>query len=126
MGKSTIVNRLVPSARAATAEVSRSLETGKHTTTHARMYYLGPRTHVIDVPGIQAFGLHHLEPADLARAFPESRPLLGQCRFADCRHMREPDCALVQATQSGAISQRRLSAYRRLVQEGEAPDGRGR
>lgn len=117
MGKSTLVNRLVPAARAATAEVSRSLATGKHTTTHTRLHHLNPHTHVLDAPGIQVFGLHHVEPQALARAFPEFRSWLGQCRFADCRHLREPDCAIARAATDGVISERRLGSYRRLLEE---------
>lgn len=117
MGKSTIVNRLVPTAGAATAEVSRFLAAGKHATTHTRLYHLDPRTHVVDAPGIQVFGLHHIDPLELAHAFPEFRPWLGKCRFADCRHLREPDCAIARAAADGTISERRLQAYRRLLAE---------
>lgn len=117
MGKSTIVNRLVPGARAATAEVSSSLATGKHTTTYTRLYHLNAHAHVVDAPGIQVFGLHHIAPPALARAFPDFRPWLGQCRFADCRHLHEPDCAIARAATEGAISERRLAAYRRLLEE---------
>jgi ribosome biogenesis GTPase len=117
MGKSTIVNCLAPAARAATAEVSQSLATGKHTTTHTRLYHLNPRTAIVDAPGIQLFGLHHIDPPDLGRAFPEFRPWLGQCRFSDCRHLYEPECAISRAAQRGTISDRRLQAYRRLLQE---------
>lgn len=117
VGKSTIVNRLLPAARAATAEVSRSLAAGKHTTTHTRLYHLDAHTHLVDAPGIQVFGLQHIDAPDLAQAFPEFRRWLGECRFTDCRHLREPDCAIVRAAASGAISDRRLQAYRRLLAE---------
>lgn len=117
MGKSTIVNRIVPDARAATAEVSRALATGKHTTTHTRLYRLDAHTRIVDAPGIQVFGLHHIDLADLARAFPDFRPWLGQCRFANCRHLREPDCAVARAAQNGDIAEARLQAYRRLLEE---------
>ncbi|MET1082816.1 MAG: ribosome small subunit-dependent GTPase A [Burkholderiales bacterium] len=117
MGKSTIVNRLLPEARAATAEVSRYLEAGKHTTSHARLYHLGPESHIVDAPGLQAFGLRHLDRRDLAHAFVEFRPLLGQCRFADCRHLKEPDCAVVRAADGGGIAEQRLKVYRRLLEE---------
>jgi ribosome biogenesis GTPase len=117
MGKSTIVNRLVPAARAATADVSRFLEAGKHTTTHTRLYHLDPRTRIVDAPGIQVFGLHHIDPPELAYAFPEFRPWLGQCRFSDCLHLHEPDCAIVRAAAGGMIAERRIKAYRRLLEE---------
>lgn len=117
MGKSTLVNRLVPEARAATGEVSRFLEAGRHTTTHARLYHLGADAHIVDAPGVQSFGLRHLDRHDLAHAFVEFRSLLGQCRFADCRHLKEPDCAVARAAEKRGISGRRLGIYRRLLEE---------
>lgn len=117
MGKSTILNQLLPEAAAETREVSASLGTGKHTTTHARLYHLDGHSDLIDTPGVQAFGVHHLGVADLAAAFIEFRPLLGQCRFRDCRHLAEPGCAINTAQAAGVISPRRLVSYRRLAED---------
>lgn len=117
MGKSTILNQLLPEAVAETREVSASLGTGKHTTTHARLYHLDGHSELIDTPGVQAFGVHHLGVADLAAAFIEFRPLLGQCRFRDCRHLAEPGCAINAAQAAGVISPRRLVSYRRLAED---------
>jgi len=117
MGKSTLLNALVPDAGAATREISEALDSGKHTTTHARLYHLDPESHLIDSPGLQEFGLHHLDLQELEAAFPEFRPLLGQCRFRDCRHDREPDCALTAALQRGEITSRRFATYRALRNE---------
>jgi len=117
MGKSTILNRLLPHAAAVTQDVSAALGTGKHTTSHARLHHLDHASDIIDTPGVQAFGVHHLGVADLAAAFVEFRPYLGQCRFRDCRHLEEPGCALVAAHEAGAITTRRLAAYRRLAAE---------
>jgi ribosome biogenesis GTPase len=117
MGKSTILNQLLPAAAAETREVSASLGTGKHTTTHARLYHLDGHSDLIDTPGVQAFGVHHLGVADLAAAFIEFRPLLGQCRFRDCRHLAEPGCAIHGAQAAGLISPRRLASYRRLAED---------
>lgn len=117
MGKSTILNQLIPGAAAQTREVSASLGTGKHTTTHAKLYHLDARSALIDTPGVQAFGVHHLGVTDLASAFIEFRPLLGQCRFRDCRHLSEPGCAIAAAEAAGTISARRLASYRRLAEE---------
>jgi ribosome biogenesis GTPase len=117
MGKSTIINGLVPHAAARVAEISIALGTGKHTTTHAELYHLGPDSHIIDSPGLQEFGLHHLTPVDAANAFVEIRPLLGNCRFRDCRHMSEPGCAVLDAVARGEISKRRFGSYRRLADE---------
>lgn len=117
MGKSTILNQLIPGAAAQTREISASLGTGKHTTTHAKLYHLDARTALIDTPGVQAFGVHHLGVTDLAAAFIEFRPLLGQCRFRDCKHLSEPGCAITAAEAAGTISARRLASFRRLAEE---------
>ncbi|MFN7085852.1 MAG: ribosome small subunit-dependent GTPase A [Burkholderiales bacterium] len=117
VGKSTIVNRLLPQAAARVGELSAARGSGRHTTTHARLYHLDATSHVIDSPGMQEFGLHHLSVAELAHAFVEFRPLLGRCRFRDCRHLREPDCAIAAACAAGEISARRLASYRELASE---------
>ncbi len=115
MGKSTLINALIPTAERATAEISVALDTGRHTTTHARLYHLDQNSHLIDSPGMQEFGLHHIDSADLAWGFVEFHPYLGQCKFSNCRHTGEPGCALAQAVQTGKISARRLSFYHRLA-----------
>ncbi len=115
MGKSTLVNALIPEARAATREISQALDSGKHTTTHATLYHLAADSHLIDSPGLQEFGLGHLDRSDIECAFPEFRPYLGQCRFRDCRHDREPDCALTAAVHAGKIEKTRMAVYRRIV-----------
>ncbi|MCL2524897.1 MAG: ribosome small subunit-dependent GTPase A [Betaproteobacteria bacterium] len=115
MGKSTLINALVPEAGAATREISLALDAGKHTTTHASLYRLDAESALIDSPGLQEFGLDHLTRDEIERAFPEFRPLLGQCRFRDCRHDREPDCALTAALRAGGIDARRFAAYTRIV-----------
>jgi ribosome biogenesis GTPase len=117
MGKSTILNQLVPQAAALTQEVSASLGTGKHTTSHARLHHLDTTSDIIDTPGVQAFGLHHLGVTDLASAFIEFRPYLGQCRFRDCRHLEEPGCAILAAHEAEQIDTRRLAVYCRLAAE---------
>ncbi|MDR2188838.1 MAG: ribosome small subunit-dependent GTPase A [Azonexus sp.] len=115
MGKSTLINALVPEAQAATREISRALASGKHTTTHASLYRLDADSALIDSPGLQEFGLSHLGRDDIAAAFREFRPLLGQCRFRDCRHDREPGCALTAALAAGRIDRRRFAAYQRII-----------
>lgn len=111
MGKSTLINALVPGAGAATREISAALDSGKHTTTHATLYRLAGDAQLIDSPGLQEFGLRHLSPQEIEHAFPELRPLLGQCRFRDCRHDREPDCAVRAAAARGEIDARRLATF---------------
>ena len=115
MGKSTIVNGLLPDAAVATAEISAALDSGKHTTTHARLHHLDRDSHLIDSPGLQEFGLHHLKPTDVDLAFVEFRPWLGKCRFANCRHDHEPGCAVTAEAAAGRISDRRVASYRRIV-----------
>ena len=117
MGKSTIINALIPGAGATTAEISVALDSGRHTTTHARLYHLDAGSDLIDSPGMQEFGLHHLTQQDIAEAFIEFRPLLGHCRFHNCRHLVEPGCAIAQSEAEGKIDARRLEAYRKLVRE---------
>ncbi len=114
MGKSTLTNALVPDANAATREISAVLDTGKHTTTTTRLYPLACGGALIDSPGVQAFGLAHLDQDALAAGFVEFRPFLGHCRFRDCRHDAEPGCALTDAVSAGRISARRFNHYRQL------------
>ncbi|MFA5372295.1 MAG: ribosome small subunit-dependent GTPase A [Sideroxydans sp.] len=116
MGKSTLINALIPAAHAATREISTALDSGKHTTTHAKLYHLNTDSHLIDCPGVQLFGLHHLDFAAIERNFPEFLPYLGQCRFANCSHSHEPDCAIRKATAEGKIDGRRLQLFQQIAQ----------
>lgn len=120
MGKSTLTNALVPGADAATREISTSLDSGKHTTTFARLYPLDEFSRLIDSPGLQAFGLAHLDPAAIEHGFREFRPYVGQCRFRDCKHLAEPGCALQEAAATGALSPRRLELFLQIRAENEA------
>ena len=119
MGKSTIVNLLVPGADIATREISTVLNSGKHTTTFTRMYQINDNTAVIDSPGFQEFGLYHLTEGMLERAFPEFKPYLGHCRFYNCHHLTEPGCAILEAVAEGHISPMRHELYRQLVHESD-------
>ena len=111
MGKSTLVNTLVPEAHAATREISSALDSGKHTTTHATLYHLDDESELIDSPGLQEFGLGHLDRQEIEYAFREFRPFVGQCRFRDCRHDAEPGCALQTAAEAGQIDPGRLRQF---------------
>jgi ribosome biogenesis GTPase len=117
MGKSTIINALVPQAAARVAEISEALGTGRHTTTHAQLYHLEGSGELIDSPGLQEFGLHHLCVEEAAAAFRELRPFIGQCRFRDCRHVAEPGCAVSAAMDESLIAASRVDSYRRLARE---------
>jgi ribosome biogenesis GTPase len=113
VGKSSIVNALAPEAAAQTAELTRDAE-GRHTTTTARWYRLGPGAAIIDAPGVRDFA----PPASLVRAaergFTEIHAVSVDCRFNDCRHMEEPGCAVRSAVLAGRLAQRRYESYRRL------------
>lgn len=111
MGKSTLINALVPGAGAATREISTALDSGKHTTTHARLYRLADDAAIIDSPGLQEFGLAHLTRGDVENAFVEFRAEVGNCRFRDCRHEAEPDCGIKAAVAAGRVAERRLRHF---------------
>jgi len=122
MGKSTLVNLLIPNAEVATREISTALNSGRHTTTFTRLYPLpgsadGDGGALIDSPGFQEFGLHHLTEGRLERAFPEFRPLLPNCRFYNCHHLHEPGCAILEAVADGRIRRERHALYAQLVHE---------
>ena len=120
MGKSSIINLLIPDADIAVREISEALDSGRHTTTHARLFRLDGESLLIDSPGMQEFGLHHLGEPELFHAFREFRPFLGRCRFHNCRHLVEPGCALAAAVERGAIAPVRLETYRKLAREIES------
>lgn len=118
-GKSTLINLLVPGAAAQTGEVSRALNSGKHTTTSTTWYWVDAArtTALIDSPGFQEFGLHHIAPADLPRLMPDLRAHLGQCRFYNCTHLHEPGCAVLAALGregDGGVSPQRHRIYGEL------------
>jgi len=115
MGKSTLINALLPDAQASTREISAALNSGKHTTTHARLYQLGETSSLIDCPGVQAFGLHHLSFGEIEQGFVEFSKYLGQCRFHDCHHLHEPGCALRNAVKTGEINARRLELLQQIT-----------
>ncbi len=115
MGKSTLINALLPDAQAATREISSALDSGKHTTTHARLYRIDDNSSLIDCPGVQAFGLHHLSFGGIEQGFVEFAQYLGQCRFHDCHHVHEPGCALREAVVAEKIDARRLDLFQQIT-----------
>jgi len=129
VGKSSLVSRLVPEADIRTGELMRGQE-GTHTTTASRLYDLAGGGHLIDSPGVRDFApaLARLEPTSLG--FLEVAQLAPRCRFDDCRHLKEPACAVRAAAESGEISPRRYESYRRLrrlfetLGAAEGPGGR--
>ncbi len=114
VGKSSLVNALVPDAGVDTAELVRQTEEGRHTTTAAKLYDLPGGGRMIDSPGVRDFSpaIDHLEPGTLG--YTDVAWLAPKCRFLDCRHMREPDCAVAAAAESGELPARRYESYRRM------------
>jgi ribosome biogenesis GTPase len=123
MGKSTIVNALIPAAGIRVNEVSAALATGRHTTTATTLYplpLLSLDTWIVDSPGMKAFGLAHLDPGTIAEAFVELRPLLGHCRFRDCHHDAEPGCVIRTAVDNGVVAPHRVALLHTMIREARA------
>ncbi len=122
-GKSSMINRLVPGAAVLTDVLTRSLNAGRHTTTRTTWHWIdrSKGSALIDSPGFQAFGLHHLDPTQLALCMPDFTPYLGQCRFQNCSHLKEPGCEVLKAvSDAGAgdgITPTRHAIYASLFAE---------
>ncbi len=118
MGKSSLLNLIVPDANAATREISEALQSGRHTTTDARLYQVPQEQgRIIDTPGFQEFGLAHLTVGQIERAFREFQTLLGHCRFYNCTHLIEPGCAVRDAVDRGTVDARRYALFSDLTRE---------
>lgn len=117
MGKSSIINLIIPDAAIAVREISAALDTGKHTTTFTRLYTMDEQTAIIDSPGFQEFGLYQLTEGMLERAFPEFEQYLGKCKFYNCHHSNEPECAIRTAVAAGEIAAMRHALYLQLLHE---------
>ena len=117
MGKSTLTNALLGNIQARVGEISTALDSGRHTTTHAQLYDLDKNSQLIDSPGLQAFGLHHLQIANLLSYFPDMRSYIGKCRFHNCSHRQEPGCALKQAVNEHKIEPERLLFLQNITNE---------
>lgn len=120
VGKSTLINALVPDAGQETNVISENSALGQHTTTSTRLIDFGQNSALIDSPGIREFGLWHLTEDKIHAGFPEIQPLLGQCRFRNCTHQHEKQCAVKDAMQNGQILTRRVESYLRLLSEIQA------
>ncbi len=118
-GKSTLINRAVPGAAAQTSEISQALNSGKHTTTTTTWYWLNDARNgaLIDSPGFQEFGLHHIDPMQLAAYMPDIRPHVAPCRFYNCTHLHEPGCGVMVAAQRGDVDPSRYMIYRLLFEQ---------
>jgi len=117
VGKSTLINALVPDLDLKTAEISEFSDKGVHTTTFAEMLEVRPGTYIIDTPGIKELGLVDIPPAQLAHFFPEMRALLNQCRYHNCTHVHEPGCAVREAVEKGKIALPRYDSYLSMLNE---------
>jgi len=117
VGKSSLMNTLFPGLDLRTAEISESVNKGRHTTVGAVLHPLPGGGFVADTPGLREVGLWGIEVGELARCFPEMRPLLDQCRFADCTHLVEPGCGIRDAVAEGAVSRGRYESYSKLREE---------
>lgn len=116
VGKSTLLNRLFPGMKQAVSEVSEFTEKGTHTTTFAEMFMVGPRTFVIDTPGVKEWGLSEMTQQEISDYFPEMRELRLECKFGSrCLHLTEPKCAIQQAVEAGRISALRYESYVNMV-----------
>ena len=120
MGKSTILNAVAPGTAARTSAVSEALRAGRHTTSSTTLYRLDPHSWIVDSPGMSVFGLAHYPPDVLEHAFVELHGLVGRCRFNDCRHDREPDCAVRAAVEAGTVAPQRLALLHALLDESHA------
>ncbi|MEO6270362.1 MAG: ribosome small subunit-dependent GTPase A [Lautropia sp.] len=115
MGKSTLLNALVAGAEQQTAAISEALGSGRHTTTFTRAFALPEGGWLVDSPGFQTFEIAHLSRWQVVHAMPEYLPLLGQCRFNDCRHGIEPGCAIRSAAQNGSIDALRYKLFTEIA-----------
>lgn len=120
VGKSTLLNVLDPDRTRPVGEISQATGKGRHTTTSTVLYRVPGElpTYVADTPGIRALSLQGIDPDELDSLFPEMRPFLGECRFADCRHLNENGCAIKEAVGAGAISRDRYESYASLRASG--------
>lgn len=115
VGKSSLINHLLPGVDLRVGSLSEDSRKGRHTTTTARLFHFPEGGQLIDSPGIREFALGYLEATALAEGFKEFRPYLGQCRFRDCSHQQEPGCALQEAVATGKIHAQRFASFQHLL-----------
>jgi ribosome biogenesis GTPase / thiamine phosphate phosphatase len=115
VGKSSLMNNLMPGLEALTREVSANSGLGQHTTTVSRLYHLPDGGDLIDSPGIREFALWHLTPEEVTQGFTEFTPWLGRCKFRDCKHISDPGCAIQHAVDNGDVSRERYDSYLKIL-----------
>ncbi|WP_159657715.1 small ribosomal subunit biogenesis GTPase RsgA [Vibrio atypicus] len=116
VGKSSLVNALMPQFNVEEGEISENSGLGQHTTTASRLYHIPSGGDLIDSPGVREFGLWHLEPEAITQAFVEFQPYLGGCKFRDCKHLDDPGCILVEAVEKGEINEIRFENYHKILE----------
>lgn len=116
VGKSTLINLIVPDLDLKTSEISGFSDKGVHTTTFAEMFEIDPETFIIDTPGIKELGIVDIPKQELGHFFPEMRERLNQCRFNNCTHFNEPGCAIVEAVRKNEIALTRYESYLSMLQ----------
>lgn len=121
VGKSSIINAIVPDVQLSTQEISTFANKGKHTTTYAEMFQIGPETFLIDTPGIKELGLMEMEDENLSSYFPEFKAFADQCKFYNCTHRHEPGCAVQVGLDQGKLP---LTRYESFVSMMEGDDNR--
>ncbi len=117
VGKSTLLNKLIPGLAQKTGEVSTFANKGTHTTTFAEMFSINNQSNIIDTPGIKELGLVDMESTEISHYFPEMRAYLGQCKYNDCTHTNEPGCAVLEALVRGEIADSRFNSYLSILED---------
>ena len=117
VGKSSLIKHLLPDMEIRIGELSAASGEGKHTTTHSTLYHLPQGGDLIDSPGVRDFGLWNMNAQDILNGFREIKPLAAHCRFSDCAHENEPDCALLEAVEEGKISAQRFANFKKILAE---------
>jgi ribosome biogenesis GTPase len=116
VGKSSLINELIPELNLRVNEISIKSKLGKHTTTNTTLYHIPSGGDLVDSPGIREFQLDNLKDSEILNGFKEFKPFIGSCKFRNCVHLNEPECAIKNAIQSGEISQKRYQSYLSLIE----------
>lgn len=114
VGKSSIINRIIPDLGVNTSEISQKSKRGRHTTRHVEIFDMPEGGMIFDTPGFTSFDIEGISPFDLDKYYPEFREYIGKCKFDDCNHNKEPGCEIIKAVESGAISSRRYNSYLKI------------
>ncbi len=117
VGKSSLINDIIPGLELRTAEISATHQTGMHTTTFSEMFPLPDGGYIIDTPGVKGFGTIDYDKYEVAHFFPDIFRAAEECRYGNCTHTREPGCAVLQAVEDGRIAQSRYASYLSILDD---------